>query len=406
MRILLINQSFYPDVIAVAQYATGLTVGLAERGHEVTVLTGNHAYDDPGVIYPKSDEHRRVQITRIPYSRLGRKDRTSRLFDLLSFHLSLALRLCFTPKQDIVVGMTLPPFMAFWSALFCRLKGGKHIYWVMDMNPDEAFAAGWLSEKSMIGKILFHLERWIFKQSVKIVALDRFMKDRIINRCDIEESKISVIAPWAHDEFIHPVDHAENSFRKKHGLGDKFVVMYSGNHSVCHPLETLLKAALHCRSDKQIIFCSVGGGVRTKEVERFKKENALENILQLPYEPLERLAESLSAADLHITTMGNDYVGIVHPCKVYGILSVGRPFVLIGPRQSDMGEWMEQTGLGEQIEHGDVPGLVHAIEKVRRFGASEKETLSEKSIHLKNSRFGLARLEEFIKMIEDQTCKS
>ena len=403
MKILLINQSFYPDVIAVAQYATGLAAALAERGHEVTVLAGDHAYDHPSETYPRLGEYRRVQIIRISYLRFGRKNRLGRLLDLLSFHFSLAVQIFFIPKQDVVIGMTAPPFVAFWSALYCRFKGGKHIYWVMDMNPDEAIAAGWLKQDSLLGQALLRLERWIFSQSHRIATLDDFMKERIKDHYKVDGNKISVIVPWAHDEFIHSIRHEENSFRKKHDLADKFVVMYSGNHSICHPLETLLKAAFHYREDKQVVFCFVGGGVRTHEVERFKKENSLQNIHQFPYEPIENLSQSLSAADLHITVMGNEYVGIVHPCKVYGILSVGRPFILIGPKKNAMTEWMDETRLGEQIEHGDVAGLTCAIEKVRHLSTAEKKNISEKSIQLKNSRFGRIRLEEMVGLIEGKT---
>ncbi len=101
--------------------------------------------------------------------------------------------------------------------------------------------------------------------------------------------------------------------------------------------------------------------------------------------------------------MGNEYVGIVHPCKVYGILSVGRPFILIGPKKNAMTEWMDETRLGEQIEHGDVAGLTCAIEKVRHLSTAEKKNISEKSIQLKNSRFGRIRLEEMVGLIEGKT---
>ena len=405
MKILLINQSFYPDVIAVAQYATDLAVALAVRGHEVTVLTGDHGYDDPKVSYSKYEEYRRVRIIRIPYLRLGRKSHAGRLLDLFSFHLNLALKLGFIPTQDVVIGMTLPPFVAFWSALFCRFKGGEHIYWVMDMNPDEAFAAGWLKAVSLLGRILTASQRWIFKQSRAVVALDHFMKERIERHYGVGGNKISVVAPWAHDQWIHPVSHSDNRFRKDHDWDGRFVVMYSGNHSICHPLDTLLKVALHYRSDKKMVFCFVGGGVRREEVRKFKEENRLTNILQFSYEPIENLSQSLSAADLHVSVMGNDYVGIVHPCKVYGILSVGRPFIFIGRKESPTGEWMEETGLGEHVEHGDVKGLVRAIEKARMMSVQERKQILERSVALKDSRFGHSRLEEMINVIEGKYAK-
>jgi len=48
------------------------------------------------------------------------------------------------------------------------------------------------------------------------------------------------------------------------------------------------------------------------------------NVLCLPYQPLNQLAASLSAADAHAVVMGEAMLGLVHPCKIYNILAVAR----------------------------------------------------------------------------------
>ena len=42
--------------------------------------------------------------------------------------------------------------------------------------------------------------------------------------------------------------------------------MYSGNHSVMHPLTTLLDAAVRLKEDGRFLFVHIGGGVRLQEV--------------------------------------------------------------------------------------------------------------------------------------------
>ena len=49
MRILLLNQCFYPDVVSTAQHLTDLALGLAGKGHKVTVLASRRGYDDPAL---------------------------------------------------------------------------------------------------------------------------------------------------------------------------------------------------------------------------------------------------------------------------------------------------------------------------------------------------------------------
>ncbi|HTL70098.1 MAG TPA: glycosyltransferase family 4 protein, partial [Candidatus Eisenbacteria bacterium] len=339
--------------MATGQHLTDLAAELAGRGHDVTVIAGDHGYDDPARKFPSREDYRGVKIRRIAYSSFGKKSKWARAADFASFHLGLFLRLAVTPSQDVVVGLTSPPLVAAVGAAFCRLKGGRFVYWVMDMNPEEAIAAGWLDARSPAARFLTAVSRGSFRRSARVVALDRFMKARIESNYGVPAEKITVLPPWAHDDRLEPVPHEKNAFRREHVPAGKFVVMYSGNHSPCHPLDTLLEAARELRSE-DVLFYFIGGGSLVATVRRFREENGLDNIRQMGYQPLERLAESLSAADLHVTVMGKPFVGILHPCKVYGILAVGRPFVFIGPRESHMGDLSAETGLGTQVEHGDV----------------------------------------------------
>ena len=106
--------------------------------------------------------------------------------------------------------------------------------------------------------------------------------------------------------------------------------MYSGNHSPCHPLDTLLDAARALKERSEIVFCFIGGGSEQVKVREFAAHTT-DNVKCLPYQPLNELSSSLSAADLHVVVMGDEFVGIVHPCKVYNIMSVGAPALYIGP---------------------------------------------------------------------------
>ena len=62
-------------------------------------------------------------------------------------------------------------------------------------------------------------------------------------------------------------------------------------------------------------------------------DQVLANITALSYQPMDRLAGSLSSADLHLVVMGDAFVGIVHPCKIYNILTLGIPFLFVGPEE-------------------------------------------------------------------------
>ena len=372
MKVLLLNQAFYPDVVSTAQHLADLALGLIERGDEVTVICGGHGYDDGRVRFRKKEVWNGIEIIRVPSSSFGKGSRWRRALDFGSFMISCAAALAVSRKFDMVVSLTSPPLISVLGALFTKIRGGHLFSWVMDLNPDEAIAAGWLRSESLAARALSSLTLYSFDKSAKIIVLDRFMKTRVAGM-GVPEEKIEVISPWSHDHMVKYDQAGRLAFREGHGLTGKFVVMHSGNHSPCHPMDTLLEAANRMSSDDEVRFCFVGGGSEMAKIRRYRETFALENITCLPYQPLEGLSASLSAADLHVVVMGDEFVGIVHPCKVYNIISLGIPLLYIGPGESHIGDLMARgdwAGLSHRADHGNVQAVVDQVLSAKRFRAT------------------------------------
>lgn len=370
MKILLINQAFWPDVAATAQHLTDFAVALAREGHEVRVLTARRSYTEPHPVLPPRENYQGVQIVRLWPWTFGRRSRIARILDALFLNMAFALMLFWLPRHDRIVSLTSPPLVAWFASWYARLRGIPFIYWMMDINPDEAVAAGWLSKDSVQARVLEKALQATLQRSWRVIVLDRFMKERIVGK-GTDPSKVVVLPPWPHEEELESIPHKENPFRHKFGLDRKFVVMYSGNHSICHSLDTLLEAALCLRDDPAIRFLFIGGGERVRDVREFKERHALENIIQLPYQERRQMKYSLSSADLHIVVLGDPFLGIVHPSKIYGILKVGRPFVYIGPRESHISDLIAEGADGIRIGHGEVERLVEVIRQRKQDAARQ-----------------------------------
>ena len=386
MKVLLLNQAFYPDVASTAQHLTDLALRLVEQGHQVTVVTGRRAYDDPRLLFPKRETWQGIQIIRVASTVFGKGAAWHRAADFASFIVACVFRLAFLPGHDRVVALTTPPLISFIGAWLARLWRASFFYWVMDFNPDEAIAVGWLRAGSMSAKLLDAMSRFSLHRADKVIALDRFMRDRIMAK-GIPDAKVVVIPPWSHDSEVRFDPAGREKFRAAHGLANKFVVMYSGNHSPVHPLDTLLAAAERLQNDPGIVFCFVGGGSEWRKIEEKQKAESrkqraevgdpstinspLSTIQCLPYQPLDQLAGSLSAADVHVVVMGDAMVGLVHPCKIYNILSVGAPILYIGPEPSHVTEILARAG-GQQLwgaaRHGEVERVVAHIQRIRQAG--------------------------------------
>jgi glycosyltransferase involved in cell wall biosynthesis len=363
MRILLLNEYFHPDVASTAQHSAELALALVREGHDVTVLTGRRCYDGGGQLLPKTETWQGVRIWRVASVGLAKTARWQRALHFASLLLSLAWRLLLLGSFDAVVAMTTPPLISWLAAVFVRWRGGRLIVWVMDLNPDQAVAAGWLREGSLLARLLEGLLLSSLRRADRIAVLDRFVRDRLVRK-GVPHAKIEVIPPWAHNAAVRYDPEGRKAFRERHGLGGKFVVMYAGNHSPCHPLDTLLRAAQRLAPNPQIVFCFVGGGSEFQKVKGFARAQDLRSIVCLPYQPLNHLSAALSAADLHVVVMGNRFVGIVHPCKVYNIMSVGIPVLYIGPSESPIADLLSPGSAAAWAylaRHGEEESVVEQI---------------------------------------------
>lgn len=375
--------------MATGRYLSEVAARLVERGHTVTVVTSRRAYDRPEERFARFEMWRGVRIIRVFTTGFGKSAPWRRAADFASFLLACSFRLLLLPRHEVVVALTTPPLISFIGAWLARLRGSRFVYWVMDFNPDEAIAAGWLRTGSPATWLLERCSRFSLRHAHRIIALDRFMRDRIAAK-GIPLRKICVLPPWSQDDTVRFDDASRKAFRARHGLEGKFVVMYSGNHSPVHPLDTLLEAASRLASEKDIVFCFVGGGSEWRKIKAMAEdaESATNqhpsaipqpqpptlnpqrpNLLCLPYQPWEELSECLSAADLHVIVMGAAFVGLVHPCKIYNILRISAPVLYIGPTPSHVSEILDQLG-GQYptlaVRPGEVEPLVRGILALRQ----------------------------------------
>ena len=374
-RILVISQTFVPDPASVGQHMAGAAKELARRGFEVRVFASARGYEDPSVRYAGREilpagNGRTVDIRRLPFAGFGKKNLLARILGTASFHFQVFWHQLFTPRVAGVFFSTSPPLVGITTCAAGLLRRFPMVYWAMDLNPDQLIVMGKIGKRSFTARFLEAANRLILRRSSRIVALDRFMRERLLARGDFSD-KIVIIPPWPHEEEMAPVDPSANPFCRHHGLVGKRVIMYSGNHSPANPLTTLLQAARAFKDDDRVRFVFVGGGLGKKEVEDCIREHGLRNMLALPYQPLDDLKYSLSAADVHVVSMGADMAGIIHPCKIYGAMAVGKPVLYLGPSPSHIADILEAQTCGWQVSHGDVEGMKTRIEAILQAPADE-----------------------------------
>jgi colanic acid biosynthesis glycosyl transferase WcaI len=361
MRLIILNQFFYPDHSATSQLMTELAESLTQRGIEVTALAGRGRYNGGDKLSPR-EVNNGVRIERAWATNFGKKSIAGRVADYLSFYVGASWRLLRLPSHDAIMALTTPPLIGFVALLIGRLRRMRVIMLVQDVYPDIAVALGALRPRSPLTKALEWISTQVLKRSDRIVVLGESMRERISAKIgDDRASRIDVIHNWADGTDIRPLSEESNPFVNEHNLADSFVVLFSGNFGLVNEFSTVLEAARLLRDRKEIVFLFVGGGAKEDEIRRFGLKHGLANVKLLPYEPRNRLRYSLAAGHALLITLADGLAGLSVPSKAYAIMAAGRPLLFVGDPRSDIARIITENGCGAVVASGDSRGLAATI---------------------------------------------
>jgi len=371
LHIVLLNQAFFPDVVATAQMSTDLAAELVAKGHSVTAIASRSIYGKSGATLPNREIlPNGVQVHRVGFSLFGRAGTLLRILDFGFFYLLAAFKLLAIRRPDVVVGFSTPPYIALLTIINRWLRGSKAVYWAMDLYPDVIVADGLLKARSPLTRLLDWFHRFLVRHADATVTLGRCMLEKVRHKATPEAAgKVTFIPVWADESGIRSIDRATNPLRAQWACGSAFTVMYSGNFGHGHDAATLLEAMKRLKGrtaddTSGLRFIFVGGGKRRKEVEAFIAAEAISIASYHDYQPREKLAESLSVGDLHIISLVEGMEGLIVPSKCYGIMAAERPAIFIGNPASEIARVLTENECGIVVRQGDADGLVSAIESL------------------------------------------
>ncbi|MCC7407664.1 MAG: glycosyltransferase family 4 protein, partial [Phycisphaeraceae bacterium] len=384
--LLIISQVYVPDPAAVGQHMHSAAAEMVRRGWRVIVFASRRGYDDPAAKYLWRQTLDGVEVRRFPFASFGKASIAVRLLAGFIFIAQCAMAGLFVRRLSAILVSTSPPMAPLGAVLLSLLRRAPIKYWAMDLNPDQMIALGKLSPTSLPARLFDAMNRLILRRAADVVPLDRFMAERLYAKLPGEQptlrAKTHVIPPWPHDDHLEIIPHDHNPFRAEHHLAGKFVIMYSGNHTTSNPLATILQAALRLQHRRDLVFMFVGGGLGKREVQLVIDQHHPTNILSLPYQPIDRIKYSLSAADVHLVSVGPAIVGICHPCKVYGAMALAKPILLLGPDPSHVSDLIHQRNIGWHIPHGDVDAAVRTIEAILAADPAERAAMGQRAAAL------------------------
>jgi glycosyltransferase involved in cell wall biosynthesis len=348
MRILVINQFFWPDLAPTGQYLCDLTRHLAANGHEVTVICSGGAYAKADAA---GSEPPPVRIIRVPGTRFKRGT-LSRLISYSAFFAGVLWHQMRVPRPDIVLTMTTPPLLSVAGWILKMLRGSRHFIWEMDLFPDVLVTVGALPANGLVTRILGWISDSARRHSDGVIVLGPCMRARVMAR-GIPADLVHVAENWADGHAILPGP--ERNTGPLH-------IFYSGNLGMAHDVDTIAGAISHFRNDARFQFTFAGSGVGREQLEKQCTAEGIRNVSFPGYADKAGMSAHLAQADIGLVTERPACVGTVVPSKVYGLMAAGKPLLFIGPAEATPGLIIGRSRCGWQITPGDVPALIALLE--------------------------------------------
>lgn len=388
MRILVYGINFPPEQIGIGKYTGEMAAWLAERGHEVRVVTappyypGWHVYEGysawryqresvrlkPDTGRPESPP-RPISITRCPLWVPTRVTGRSRLLHLFSFALSslppLIPGAIWRPRVVLAIAPTLVSAPGAW--LCARTCGAKAWLHVQDLEVDAAFELGIL-RRAWVRVLVLRVERWLLRRFDRISTISARMAEKLIGK-GVPAARVRVVENWVNLHIVVPMS-GPSALRNELGItAETCVVLYSGNMAEKQGLEIVVEAARLLRERHHMTFILCGEGPARARLVRISA--GLPNIRFLDLQPAERLNELLNLADIHLLPQRAEVADLVMPSKLTNMLASGRPVVSTAAPGTQVDEVVRRCGI--VVPPGDVDAFAGAIESLAENSSRRRE---------------------------------
>ena len=330
MRLLYFHQHFATPQGASGTRSYEFARALIERGHQVTVVCGAHAYSGLDLPYDADCGWHRgdvdgIDVISLPLAYANRDSLFRRGWTFLRFALR-SVRLALQLDYDLAFA-TSTPITAVIPGLAAKwFRGKPFVFEVRDLWPELPRALG-LRNPFVLGGMSL-LEFLGYRSADACIGLSPGIVDGIRARAD-ERLPVAMIPNGCDLELFHP---AKRTRLTLPGIGpDDFVAGFTGAHGVANGLDALLSVAeeLKRRGDTRVKLVFIGDGKEKERLAAHATELSLTNCLffsPVPKAELGAITASLDCGLMVLRDVPAFYRG-TSPNKFFDYLAAGIPVV-------------------------------------------------------------------------------
>lgn len=375
MRILIVSQYFWPENFKINDIA----LGLKERGHSVTVLTGKpnypggKFYSNYGYFARRKEEWNSIKIFRSEVIPRRRGIGFNLALNYLSFAFFASIRSLFIKGEyDVIFVFEPSPITVGIPAVVLSRRLGIPIYfWVQDLWPESVAAAGNVNNKVVL-KILNGLTKWIYNQCKMILVQSGAFIPFIIKQ-GVAENRISFY-PNSTESFYQPVK--KDADITKLFPKDRFVFLFAGNIGESQDFDNIIGAAKQLAEEKLMVhFVILGEGRKKLDVISKIKDLGLQAYFSfLGSFPSHDMPRFFSAADCLLVTLKADSIfSLTIPSKLQSYLACGKP--IVASLNGEGAKIVKESGAGFCCDSGDSVQFAHKMRQMINLTSDERAAL-------------------------------
>ncbi len=365
MRVAILTQYYPPEPIPKPHE---LARGLAERGHEVVVITGFPNYP-AGKLYPgtrlrlwKWETLDGIRILRLPLYPDHSRSAVRRTLNFGSFAVTASLLgnmlggafdAMFAEHPPLTIGL------AAW--IMGRCHRAPFLYAVNDLWPESVEATGMVRSQRLL-HIMGRLERFVYRRAAAIAVISPGFKQNLVAK-GVPPEKIAVIPHWADESLYRPVP-ADPELARDLGMTGHFNVVFAGQLGLAQGLDVVLDAADELSDLPDLQFVLVGDGTDANRLRQAAGQRGLRNVRFLGRQPAERMSGIFAVSDALLVHLRDEPLfRITIPSKTMAYMACGRPVLMAV--EGDGEDLIQEAGAGVTCRPGDAKDLAEAVRRLR-----------------------------------------
>ncbi len=365
MRVVILSQYYPPEPIPKPHE---LARGLAERGHEVVVITGFPNYP-AGQLYPdtrlrlwKWEVLDGIRILRLPLYPDHSRSAVRRALNYGSFAVAAGLLGSALSGPVEVMFAEHPPLtigLAAW--MIGRLRRVPFVYAVNDLWPESVEATGIVRSRRLLD-YMGRLERFVYRHAAAIAVISPGIKANLAGK-GVPPEKVHVMPHWADESLYRPVP-PDPQLAEDLGMAGHFNVVFAGQLGLAQGLDAVLDAADELSDLPDVQFVLVGDGTDADRLRQAAGQRGLKNVRFLDRQPAARMPAIFAVSDaLLVTLRDHRLFRITIPSKTIAYLACGRPVLMAV--EGDAADLIRATAAGVTCGAGSGKELAGAVRRLR-----------------------------------------